>query len=441
MIAFADKKIRPSGREREERKLYNGKASLRHYIVAFLLTGIAFEIRYFLRSILGDELPFMLFTTAALVTAWYGGAVTGFFSLVLGVLLGEFFFQIPPHALRAIGSVEMFRFLRYVFTGALGIILIDFLRRGERRARAATEEIRLEVERRKRSEAALEVAKDQLRSHATELEHRVDERTKELSASIKSLEGILYHIAHNFRAPVRAMEGFVTLLADGYGQNWDPTAHGYAQRISTSARQLDRLIQDLLDYGRLTHVAIKSTNLALDAAIDQTLAKLAERIKSKKAKVRVDRPLPGIWADSKMLDQILFHLLDNAIKFVDSGILPEIHIWAERHQSVVRLWIQDNGIGIDSRYYERIFRPFERHRVVEGYEGNGVGLAIVEEGVKRLGGRAGVESEPGVGSRFWVEFPAQTSLRLPQSAESPLAMAHGKKETPTTFVAIGASQL
>jgi len=200
------------------------KIQWRRYVLAVFLAVLAFGVRYQLRSVLGDELPFMLFIAAAQGAAWCGGAVAGFIALILGLVLGEYFFHPPQRIIANVDSIETFRFLRYIFTGAVGVIIIQMLRRDERRAKAAAEKLRLEVERRKLSEAALKQAKNLLNQHAKELEQRVEERTAELSASVEALEDILYHIAHNFRAPGRGMAGFVALLERDYGQNWDATA-------------------------------------------------------------------------------------------------------------------------------------------------------------------------------------------------------------------------
>jgi signal transduction histidine kinase len=105
-----------------------------------------------------------------------------------------------------------------------------------------------------------------------------------------------------------------------------------------------------------------------------------------------------------LLEQCLSNLINNATKFVSPGVTPEIHIRTEPHGSQVRLWIEDNGIGIDSTYHRRIFGMLERVGELHRYEGTGIGLAIVHRAVQRMGGACGVESAPGQGSRFWVEL-------------------------------------
>jgi len=305
---------------------------------------------------------------------------------------------------RASESLEILRSVRYLFTASIGIFLIELLHRGRRRTQAACDDLEQEVARRKRSEEELLEAQTQLAKHADQLERRVLDRTAKLEGTVQSLQDILYHIAHNLRAPLRSMEGYASLLLEHYGAGFDVTGVDYTRRISSSARQMDDLIQDLLRYGRLSHVEINLAKLNLEEAVQRALSQLAYQIKNKRAEVIVTRPLPSIRCDASLLNQILIDLLDNALKFVAPGVAPRVQIRAEECATTVRLIIEDNGIGVETQYHERIFRAFERLHTADAYEGTGIGLAIVKEGMQRLNGLAGVESQPGHGSRFWVEF-------------------------------------
>jgi signal transduction histidine kinase len=110
------------------------------------------------------------------------------------------------------------------------------------------------------------------------------------------------------------------------------------------------------------------------------------------------------------LTQCIFNLLGNAVKFVAPGVKPRIKIWAEEIESRVRLWVEDNGIGIEPRNQDRIFRLFERVQAATEYEGTGIGLTITRKAVERMGGRVGLESQPGAGSRFWIELMKQSDV-------------------------------
>jgi len=363
---------------------------------------IAFSIRFCLTPVLGEELPFMLFIAAVLVAAWAGGAAGGLVALFLGFFLAGSFFVAPEGAPVVPASVEVIRCVRYLFTGSIGVLLIELLHRGRRRTQAAVDRLEQEVIRRHRSEEALIDTQAELAKHADELEQRVTERTAKLAATVQSLEDLLYHIAHNLRAPLRAMEGYATLLRDQIGPHGD--AAGYSARISEAARRMDTLINDLLRYGRLGHVEITLAGTDLEQAVRRVLCYLTDRIKATGAEIKVIGPLASVQGNATLLEHVLCTLLDNAIKFVNPGTRPVIQIWTEQRDGNVRLCVRDNGIGIEPQYHQRIFRPFERLHSPQAYEGTGIGLAIVKEGMKRMNGQAGVQSAPGQGSLFWLEF-------------------------------------
>ena len=116
-----------------------------------------------------------------------------------------------------------------------------------------------------------------------------------------------------------------------------------------------------------------------------------------------------MWANPIALEQALTNLLTNALKFVPPGVAPRVTVRAEEFDSRVRIYVEDNGIGIPPDQHERIFGIFERLHSDQTYPGTGIGLAIVQKSVERMGGRVGVESEPGKGSRFWFELPRATT--------------------------------
>jgi CHASE1-domain containing sensor protein/nitrogen-specific signal transduction histidine kinase len=312
--------------------------------------------------------------------------------------------------------------------GTLLSLTMYYLTRAEAEARRRAERAAAQLT---ASELALRESEDRLRRYTTELEQRVAERTANLAQSIQSLEGVLYHVAHDLRAPLRGMASFTNILLEDYASQLDDRGKDYARRIANAAQRMDRLVQDLLAYGRLTHTAVPVSNISLENEVNAALDQFSGEIETSGAQVEVCRPLPAVRANTAVLNQILSNLLSNALKFVASKTKPSLRISAEETTTriespvsgangtpsldvklsaldgkFVRLWIQDNGIGIQPEYHERIFRMFERLHGAESYPGTGIGLAIVRKGVERMGGRVGVESAPGAGSRFWVELPA-----------------------------------
>jgi signal transduction histidine kinase len=258
------------------------------------------------------------------------------------------------------------------------------------------------------AQMAIAIAQDRLyervKRQAVELEQRVQERTRELEAANQELDAFSYSISHDLRAPLRAMQGFTEALLEDYGERLDATGQDYAQRIVAASHRMDLLIQDLLAYSRLSRTEVRLDAVKVESVVDDVCAQLATELKDRGAEISVDRPLARVMAHRTVFGQILANLLTNAVKFVSPTTLPRIRIWTDIRSDWVRLWVEDNGIGILPEHRERIFRAFERLHGVEQYPGTGIGLAIVQKGIARLGGQVGVESVPGQGSRFWVEL-------------------------------------
>ena len=145
-------------------------------------------------------------------------------------------------------------------------------------------------------------------------------------------------------------------------------------------------------------------------------------LKDPRLELIVERGIPDVLGHPESLRQVLTNLLSNAVKFVFPGASPRIRISAQTRESWVRLTVEDNGIGIAPEYHERIFHVFERLHRPELYPGTGIGLAIVHRAVEKMGGRVGVDSELGKGSRFWFELPEaapSAGTKAPMKGELP----------------------
>jgi len=250
---------------------------------------------------------------------------------------------------------------------------------------------------------------EQVRRHAEELERRVAERTARLEAANQELEAFVYSVSHDLRAPLRAMEGFAQALLEDYADCLDEQGRDYARRIVAAAQRMDGLIEDLLQYSRLSRMHVEFHPVSLEQVISSVLTQLEGEIRAREAEVKVVPPFPEVLGHRSILEQVLGNLLSNALKFVPKEVRPHVRLWAEPRKRWVRIWVEDNGIGIAPEHQRRIFRIFERLHGVETYPGTGIGLALVQKGIERLGGRCGVESEVGKGSRFWVELKATVS--------------------------------
>jgi PAS domain S-box-containing protein len=286
-----------------------------------------------------------------------------------------------------------------------------------------------DITNRKQSEMALQELN-------TTLEARVQERTAQLNELNQGLEEFAYSVSHDLRAPLRIVQGYAQILLEDLGSSLSPDHLEYLRRIFAKTEQLNTLIADLLTYSRLqqTNSGLEAVNLSL--TLTEVLTQLEPEIQQRQALIQTDEPLPIVKANRLILIQILINLLSNAIKFVPDGVQPKVRVWAEQlHEDLrmenekvglervgienkhspqssisdsqlqVRLWIEDNGIGISPDNQQQIFNPFTRLHSEEEYPGTGIGLAIARKGTERMGGRIGVESQPGQGSRFWLELP------------------------------------
>jgi PAS domain S-box-containing protein len=251
------------------------------------------------------------------------------------------------------------------------------------------------------------VSRDRTEGTRPELEKRIGELTAQLEDIRGEQEAFTYTIAHDLRAPLRAMSGFSDALIQDYAwQTLDEKGLTYASRITQSARRMDELIEDLLVYSRLARSPVRLGPIPVGAIIPEVLHTYAREIEDSGAQVDVDVPVAEVVADWGFLFLALCNLLSNALKFVAPGTTPHVTIRATRRQEWIRIEFEDNGIGIPSEYLDRIFGVFQRLNKAESFPGAGMGLAIVRRAMERMSGRNGVTSTLGKGSRFWVELLA-----------------------------------
>jgi PAS domain S-box-containing protein len=254
---------------------------------------------------------------------------------------------------------------------------------------------------------ARKAAEAEIRRLNAELERRVEERTAALVEANRDLEAFAHTVTHDLRAPLRAVEGFSQALREDLADGLVEDALAHAARIEAAAARMDALIADVLAYSEVGRRGPRAAvPVDLDRVLWNAVADLGRAIAAARAEVEVERPLGWVLGDPTLVRQAAENLLSNAVKFSAPGRPPRVRVRAERRGPALRLWIEDNGIGIEPRHGARVFEPFERLHGREAYEGTGVGLAIVRRAVERMGGGVGLESEPGAGSRFWIELPA-----------------------------------
>ena len=249
-------------------------------------------------------------------------------------------------------------------------------------------------------------ARQVLAQSREELESLVQHRTAELEETTAQLNNFCYSIAHDLRAPLRAQNAYARILLEDFGASLGETGQGFANRIINAAEKLDRLVNDLLSHVSISRGDLPVEKVDLLTVITQVRADFSEQFHQARATVTV-APLGGIvLAHEPSLNLIISNLISNALKYCKPGTLPVISIRTElRPDNFIRLWIEDEGIGIKPEYHDRIFGVFQRLHTSDVYPGTGIGLALVRKGLERMGGKVGVESEFGKGSRFWIDLP------------------------------------
>lgn len=243
-------------------------------------------------------------------------------------------------------------------------------------------------------------AEQTLREINSELERRVRERTRELETTNRDLEAFTSSVSHDLRAPLRTMSGFSEMLLEDFAANLPAEAQGLLTRIHASGTRLRSLIEDLLAFSRLGRNALARVTVDLDAMVRDVVSELlAGRAGADRVDLSIG-PLGTCSADPSLLRSVWTNLIDNALKYSRTRDRIEIQIGCEDRAGTRVYVVQDNGVGFDPRYADRLFGMFQRLHSSSEFEGSGVGLANVRRIVERHHGTVAASSELGHGSRF-----------------------------------------
>ena len=243
------------------------------------------------------------------------------------------------------------------------------------------------------------------------LDERLAQKTADLRRSNEELERFAYVASHDLQEPLRMVCAYGQLLMRRHLADLKPEAQEFARYMVDGGQRAQALIRDLLSLARLDSQAMPWRPVALQATLDEVLTQLSLRVRESGATVTHDE-LPTVQGDARQMGQLLANLVGNALKFRGDRA-PQLHVGAEREGSGWRISVRDNGIGIEPRYFERVFQMFQRLHLRSDYEGTGIGLAICKKVVERHGGRIGVESKPGEGTTFFFSLPANGRIRAP----------------------------
>lgn len=238
------------------------------------------------------------------------------------------------------------------------------------------------------------------------LHQEVAKRTAELRQSVQELEGFSYSLVHDMRAPLRAMVAYVELAVEAMGKSVDSESLEYLRRVTDAAQRMDRLILDAFNYTKILRGKWPIRTIEV-AAVLRGIVETYPDLQPPAAEVTIEFASLRVRGNEAALTQVFANLLSNAVKFVAPGVHPRVRVRAAPQANSNRavIWVEDNGVGVPPEAQERIFDMFQRIHRVDEYPGTGIGLAIVKKATERMGGKVGVESQLGSGSRFWIELP------------------------------------
>jgi signal transduction histidine kinase len=353
-------------------KLHRGRAV--PYTVAVLAVAVALGVRLALDRFIGEEFqPYATTYVAVAIIAWWAGLGPAIVTTLLG-LFSSLWIVVPPRNSFAIrGLPDVVDILIFIFVASSILVLTGLMRK----------------------------AKANLAKANADLEGLVQERTARLAQTLSDLEHFSHALAHDLRAPLRAMHGYAALLERSLKNTDSPQTLDFSRRIRESAERLDMLVQDSLNYAQILRGEMPLRPIELTGFLGRLIESYPD-LEAHAAEIRIESSLPPVLGNEAGLTQCFANLLRNALKFVAPGVAPQVLIRAERLGEWVRIWVCDNGIGISKGDQRRVFEMFQRGHL--GYEGTGMGLAIVKKAVQRMGGSVGVESEPDRGSRFWLDL-------------------------------------
>lgn len=292
-------------------------------------------------------------------------------------------------------------------------------------------------------EKALHDAQQALSEHAEVLETKIAERTVRLHETIQQLESFSYTIAHDLRAPIRALKGYTEILLNDHSADLPEDGVTIVNRLQRASHRLDALTRDLLRFSKIARQDVELGPVDVGEVVADVVQVTPQLVNA----VEIRGPLGVARAQRTLLQQVLSNLFDNAIKFATNGAPLRIVVRSERlassaednpavsvnafhpafipraldprdprvpgadviersAQPRLRVWVEDNGIGIAPHSHQKVFGIFERVSGLENIEGTGIGLAIVARSMQQMGGSCGVESTLGEGARFWLDLDA-----------------------------------
>ena len=362
------------------------------YFAALAAAGVGLLLRLLLTRWVGPGFPtYISFYPTVMVTALFFGFWPGIVATLASAFLVDYFVLPPEGAFKYNSPVDLVGQLFFVGMGVLMSMVagrLRYIRRNlEHLVAERTASMEIEIDVRKKAETA------------------VRKNAEDLDRSNKDLEQFAYVASHDLQEPLRAVAGFMGLLKKQYSDALDAEAKEYIDFAVDGAVRMQTLIHDLLAFSRVGTKGGAFSPFPMKNAVDAALVNLHAAIAESGAHVEYG-DLPVVSADPSQMTQLLQNLIGNAVKF-KSERPPRIVISAKSENEATVFSVADNGIGIDAKYFDRIFLIFQRLHTRDEYDGTGIGLAVCKKIVERHGGSIWVESRPGEGATFYFSIPTR----------------------------------
>ncbi|MEO7649774.1 MAG: ATP-binding protein [Bryobacteraceae bacterium] len=384
-----------------------GRPAVRRYAGALLAVIGAVLVRSFLSAQFGQKYPFFFFLFALVFAAAYGGRGPGLAATALSTILGALNLAEPRLSVVPNNGRDLTRIVFFAVLGSVITLIVDRFQRANERLRRTALALEQANARLRQSEDNLAKAIEQLRGSQAQITHA----NQRLRQSNEDLQTFAYSVSHDLQTPLRTVGAFCQLLSRKYRGRLDGEADDLFDHIDGGVRRMSALVSDLLQYSKVTHVDAESlTETDCNQVLNGVLKDFEAAIREASAEVVIPEPLPTVKADPQRISQVFMNLIGNALKY-RSERPPRIVVSAKTEDKRYVFSVQDNGIGFEMDYAERIFKAFERLHSGSKYEGTGIGLAIVQRIVERHGGRVWAESKSGGGATFHFTLPCEAAPR------------------------------
>jgi PAS domain S-box-containing protein len=258
-------------------------------------------------------------------------------------------------------------------------------------------------------------AEEKIRNLNAELEERVTERTAALVASNKELEAFTYSVSHDLRAPLRHIDGFSKILLERYSEHLDAKGCHYLDEVRTGARNMGRLVDELLGLSRVGRQEPQLQVTGLYSLFEEVRSELMKDTGDRQIEWKI-ASLPFVECDPTLMRQVVMNLLSNAVKYTRPRDRAVIEVGHAQQGSEAVIFVRDNGVGFNMKYADKLFGVFQRLHRAEDFEGTGVGLATVQRIIGKHNGRVWAEAELNQGATFYFTLGGSPTGNLAKSA-------------------------